>query len=483
MLRQIHYFSPLLLVALVAIGCKVDQDKEVATYRKVLDAETAPPSFASGHSLTLEEAMRLANKDSEQLAIRGEDYLQALIDKDRATAAFLPTISLAPTYFTQDPVKAGSGGTGVSGGSQGNNRLDVPVTGHINVFNGFRDINNVYRAASTAEQRRFLLLDFKDQILIDVARTYYAVLRAERSVDVLRNSLAVQETRVRDMRGRQSAGIARPLDVYQTEALAASTRVSYLQAQTDVTNGRTTLAFLVNAPVADSALVDRFEPPQEPVALDQVLDAAKHRRRDYLAAQSAVKAAHENVQAAFGQYYPSVSVDVAYFLKRESVPTASDWNALLSANLPIFSAGLIEQDVRTAWSQLRQARLSESLTQRQVEEEVRIAYENYESNLRQVRELETQLQAAQEAFRQAEQSFNVGLATNLERLTAQDQLLSTQLQLTSAQFNLKVAFLSLLRTASALSDAYVEAQSTQPTTMPTTLPTTSPSFPSPAGRG
>ena len=42
----------------------------------------------------------------------------------------------------------------------------------------------------------------------------------------------------------------------------------------------------------------------------------------------------------------------------------------------MFDAGLIRADVRTALSQLRQAKLNESLTRRQVEEQVLTAYEN-----------------------------------------------------------------------------------------------------------
>ena len=94
-----------LLVPLLICGCVVDQDKEVATYREVID----PPLFtvtsqpADPQPLTLDDALRLANRNNENLAIQGETYLQAIIDRKRAVAAFLPTINLAPTYFFRDP--------------------------------------------------------------------------------------------------------------------------------------------------------------------------------------------------------------------------------------------------------------------------------------------------------------------------------------------------------------------------------------------
>jgi outer membrane protein TolC len=47
-------------------------------------------------------------------------------------------------------------------------------------------------------------------LLLDVAQVYYQVLRSEESVRVLENSLEVQEARLRDVLGRQQAGVAYP---------------------------------------------------------------------------------------------------------------------------------------------------------------------------------------------------------------------------------------------------------------------------------
>ena len=101
--------------------------------------------------------------------------------------------------------------------------------------------------------------------------------------------------------------------------------------------------------------------------------------------------------------------------------------------------------MRTAWSRHRQARLDESLLSRQIQSDVFQAYQNLVSSDQQLSELQTQLSAVQEALRQADESYRVGLATNLDRITAQNFLLSTQLQFTSEEFNRKVFYLTLLR--------------------------------------
>jgi len=194
----------LLACLLVAVGCAVDQKKEVETYRKVVDIPTTAPAtdFTSGQPLTLRRALLLTNAANERLSIEGETYLQSIIDRRRAAAAFLPTVNLAPTYTFRD-TGSGSNDNANTSSTARKEIFDVPVEGTINVFNGFSDVARLKSTKLTIEQRRALLLDFQEQLLLDVARVYYQVLRAEESVRVLENSLQVQDERLRDVRGRQ----------------------------------------------------------------------------------------------------------------------------------------------------------------------------------------------------------------------------------------------------------------------------------------
>ena len=148
---------------------------------------------------------------------------------------------------------------------------------------------------------------------------------------------------------------------------------------------------------------------------------------------------------------------------RGKAPPATANGRRCSAHLPIFSAGIIEQDVRDAWSRLRQAKYAESLTRRQVIQDVRIAYDDFASSRKRLQELQTQLTAAREALAQAEDQYRAGLATNLERVVAQDQYLSAQLQLTSERYDNRVFYLALLRACGTIEDILKYAPATKPT--------------------
>jgi outer membrane protein TolC len=157
-------------------------------------------------------------------------------------------------------------------------------------------------------------------------------------------------------------------------------------------------------------------------------------------------------------------LNVTGFLYRDFYADASKWNALLTANLPIFSAGIIEADVRDAWSRLRQAALNESAVRRQALNDVQIAYENLATAQQRILDERDEVQASQDAYQQAQQSFRNGLAINLDVITAQNDLLNAQLQLTSDLFDRTIFYLDLIRATGQLPQIATNAPATQPMT-------------------
>lgn len=454
--RRLGQLAAASAATLLLWGCAVDQEREVAQYREVLTLDVAPVDYRQEEPLTLRQAMLLANENNEALSRQGESYLRALINRRRSVANFLPTVNLVPTYaFREDT--GGAGGAAVPGASA--EAFDVAATGSINLFNGFRDVAALRRDTYLVEQARNLLLDVQESLLLDVASVYYQVLRSEESARVLANSLVVQEERLRDARGRVAAGVARPLDLALTEAQVSATRVQHINARNDVANGRALLAFLTAAPVERSALADAYGLPAVVPAIAEFQAEALQYRRDLVAAEAAVRAARQDVEVALGQYYPSVSLDLTGYLYRETFPDEQDWTGLLRANLPIFSAGRIRADVREAWSRFREALLARQELRRAIAADVYTAYQDFATADARVAELQVQLRAAEQALRQAEGSYQAGLATNLERIAAQDELLGAQLALVSADFDRKLFYLELLRQAGLLRE---ELESLQP---------------------
>ena len=485
------------MTAVALAGSCVDQQKEVSIYRSILDERVPPaPSYEPGQELTLAQALALTNQNRETLAVQGEDYLQALLNKNRAVAAFLPTVTLQPAFTLSDrprqqrttattrPSLGSALGLPSAGGNTGSSsvsragstsgfraeghhmyRTEVPVVGEITLFNGFGDIATYRASKEIIEERRLNLLNAQATVLLNAAQVFYQVLRSERQVEVLRNSVQVQQARVRDEEQRFANGLSTKLAVAQTQAQLASTLASLAQAEGDVANGRALLAFVIGVERVDGRLIDDVQVPDVLEDLSVYEQQAAELRQDVLAAQAAVRAARHNVDVAISQYYPSVTLNVTAFLYREYFADASKWNAVLSANLPIFSAGLIEADVRSAWSTMRVAALVESETRRMAIADARTAYANLLASERRIAALRDQVEAAHEALRQAQAGLVNNLAIVLDVLNAQDQVLNAELNLVSAEYDRRVFYLNLLRAVGRL-----PLEATRATTQPASAP-------------
>lgn len=431
----------LLWAALLVPGCIPREAKEIAVYRDLLDAGLDRGKLADAESpVDVTGSMVLASVGSEALAIEGETYLQSILDRRRAAATFLPTISLAPSYTWTDD----RGTT-----NRDNEGINTPLELDMAV-NPVRDAAALRASGATIEERRALLLDFQDTLLLDVARTHYGVILAERAVVVLENSLRVQEERVNDAKVRLDAGLIGPLDVSLSEAQAAQTSAGLIEARTRVHTGRSVLAFLTAATMAERPLLDGLSVSTEAPDIEALLATAESRRQDLEAAARRVDAAGLDVQSAYGQYFPSFSVNLQYFLQRGTDPAELQWATLLQASLPLFSAGVIEADVRTALSRLRQAKLEYSRVRRQVRRDIEVAMENLRSSFERTERRRVQVKSAGDALDQAEGLYRAGLSTNLERLIAQDRLLTAQLELVTAELDTKVFYLDLERTTGTL---------------------------------
>ncbi len=445
----------MLLLAVSAAGCAVSQNNEVEIYRREIRLTDERVEHVPGEALSLTDAILLANQNDEILASRGEDYVKAVIAQRRTLANFLPTVDLVPVYSRRESVTSASGTSGQD------RYFDVPVAGSINLFSGFQDVNRAWRDEYVARQRRAELKYAQEQLLVDTASVFFAVLRAEATVRVLDSSLELQDARYREAKGRFDAGVARPLEVSQTEAQVASTRTTLISARADIIQARSRLKLLTAAEVRTSPLADDYFPPAL-TTFEAIYEAARNHRDDVRAAELAVDAARHEVDAAIGQYYPSVSLDLEAFLYRESVPDTRSWEALLRINLPIFSAGRIEQDVRAAWSNLRQALLARSYAQRRMRSEVEQAYVAAQASIDRLAQLQVQVVTAQEALRQSEESYNAGLATNLDRITSQNALLQSQLALVSEEYDRKLLHLALLQRAGILREQFEQAAMAKP---------------------
>lgn len=430
----------------VLSGCATDQRGDVDRYRAIADPPTMPEVSEPDAPVSLVEAMRRTAAFNEQLASRGEDYVQALADRQRAVASLLPTLDV----FADVALRENTGSGSIVQSALG-------VNGQYRLLTGLSDLRGVEAASASVAAQKWLILDLRESLLLQTATSYYESLRAERLVQVLQSSVAAQSERLEDTRARNEVGFARPLDVAQNEAQVSRTRTQLITATRQAGEARAALSLLTNTNLRAALLSDGYELRADARELAELSVLAERHRQDILAARSDAEAARARVDAAIGQYAPTVTVNLDYFLARGPDDSAASIASLIQVRVPIFSAGRIEAEIQSAWSVFRQRVLEYRLRVREARRDVEVALLQLRTSAERAAELRTQVRAARDALELADAAYQAGLGTNLELVTAQDQLLAAELEAATEEFVTKAASLSLRRACGLLSVDLIEA--------------------------
>lgn len=432
------------IVALLALltlagACATDQASDVRSYRQIADPPGSLPVLSPGEPLPLRTALQLTAAHNEQLSAQGERWVQALADRQRLAAALRPTLD----FFGQSTLRENTGSAGIA-------QADIGLSGQYRLLTGMSDLRNVNAADARIESTRWLILDLRESLLVQVARAYYEALKAERLAEVLESSERAQTERLADARARNQAGFTRSLDVAQIDSQVSRTRAQLIAARRQAGEARSVLASLTSTDVGSSALVDGYSPPLPPPSMPTMLALALGHRQDVLASRAEANAARQLVDAAIGQYAPALTINLDYFLLRTSGADLPALASLLEVRLPLLSAGRIEADVRGAWSVFRERVLDYRSRSREARRDIETAHLRLLASINLAAELQTQVRVASQAFELADATYQAGLGTNLERIIAQDQLLTAELEAVSAEFDTKTAYIELLRAAGLL---------------------------------
>jgi outer membrane protein len=183
----------------------------------------------------------------------------------------------------------------------------------------------------------------------------------------------------------------------------------------------------LGVPLTDEGLVK--EPvPDRRTALAEAIGA----RPELRAAALTAAAAEAQVDVARSGYWPTVAAVGNYYLgRRNATPfaEATDWDALLTLEFPLFDGSATSTRERTARSDVRKARLAESSALRNVVSDVEGALARIAHDDELLATAERNVKIATENLMLLEEEFARGIASNLEVLTAQNNLQESKLSL------------------------------------------------------
>jgi multidrug efflux system outer membrane protein len=305
--------------------------------------------------------------------------------------------------------------------------------------------------AARAEARRqaALVADVARLTTASLARQYVDTRRAGARLDLLEQSLELQNQTLGIVESRHEAGLAADLDVNRAAAEVAETRARRGPLELSRESSRHAISVLLGQPPGDGApvidgedSVPVFRGGPEPGAPREIL----RRRPDLRAAEANLARATAEIGVAAADLYPSLSLPgrlTADVTDAGPGGVVKQVVGLLSATLdiPLFDAGGRRARVDAARARAQEALLVYRQTLLDALREAETALVSVRSARDSRKDYREAVEASDKAFRQANALYREGLASFIDILDAQRTLISNRESLVEAEADLAQAII------------------------------------------
>lgn len=399
-------------------------------------------SFSESKPLGLYECYALALKQSELIAIDANIIKETEARLLQALGTLLPQVSFAITQQRMDV------GTTSSSFSSPKNAYEYKFVFTQNLFSGFKEFAAI--AASKAEHKQRLNEKSRAEqlLLTDVSDAFYLLVEEKEDLKILQMVKDTLIDRVSFLRGRERLGRSRKAEVVNTETQLYSVNAEVELVKSQEAVARELLEFLVGRPVEKIVYLQDSYPV---LNSQQEYLAKSDKRPDVLALEQNWEISRKNVDIEKAGYLPTVSLEGEYFTARNTNPSNSKWDALLSVNIPIFEGTLTYGRVQEAILKAEENKLQFQRSKRSATSDINQAFTKIKNSISRSKALNKSLKAAQMNYYLQKQDYQHNLVNNLEVLTAIETLEASQRDYIQSFYETKRQYLQLLVTSGQIS--------------------------------
>jgi len=270
------------------------------------------------------------------------------------------------------------------------------------------------------------------QLIADIADNYYYLLALDAQLEITRQTVQNRIRDVETMRLLKEGDVVTEAAVVQSEAQRYAAEVTIPDLERNIRETENLMATLLGrapTPIERSTLA--AQPPTPPL-LTGVPGQLLRNRPDVQQAEYTFESSFELTNAARAYFYPSFTITANGGLISSTIenlfsPTAIFASVVGGLAQPIFSQGLNRARLRRAEALQREYLFTYQQTMFTAGQEVSNALFAYQSAVQKARLRALQLEALDKAVDYTQELLRAGFANYTEVLTAQQSLLSAQL--------------------------------------------------------
>lgn len=452
MKKIIGFCCATLLLSSCHIYKSYDRPEEIdatGIYRdpNAADAALAATDTANFGNLSWKEVFRdaklqalieegLANNVDMQAAILRVEEAKALLTAARLS--YLPSLALAP----QGSLTGMDEATAVK-----NYTLPAAATWEVDLFGKLLNAHRGQKASYL--QSEVYRQAVRSQLIGGIANAYYSLLMLDRQVSVTEQNVALMKETVRTMEAMKEAGMTTEAAVAQSKGAYHQTEASLADLKRQVRETENSISVLLaKAPQSiDRGTIENQDMPTNftvGVPL-QILE----NRPDVKAAELSLAAAYYQTNQARAAFYPGVTITATAGWTNGSNGTVISnpavflWQAIGSLAQPIFQRGKLIANLKVTKREEEIAKMNYRQKILEAGKEVSDALFLYDTADKKLAEHRAQVIQMQRAVEMNNDLFQAGKATYLEIITAQQSLLSAQLNEVADTFQRMQAVINL----------------------------------------
>jgi outer membrane protein len=403
--------------------------------------------------LTLKESIGIALQKSPTLQSAQSAIKEAEYRRRAAFSDFLPQVNMQYTYTRLDraPIITVPPAPPVTVGTTDNYNWSTSVTQPV--FTGGALINSYLLAKIGVDSAKVTLEQTKRDLVLQVKVSYYAVLTAEKGVEVAQQAVAQLESHYTVAKAFFEVGITAKNDVLQVAVQLAQTRQNLIAAEHNLEVARAVFNTLmrrnINEPVR---LAETLEYTPLTIDMNALYGEALRERPEIRLSDLGIQSAKKEVGIAASKLFPQLSIVYTYERQGDD-PTVEgsrfermhDWNVMGVAQWNVWDWGKAWWGVGESKARVFQAECALQQVKDQVILDVQAAALKVDEAKKNIQVAETAVSQAEEDSRINEERFKGQVGTTTEVLDSLTRLTQARTNYYSALSDYDVAKARLQR--------------------------------------
>ena len=417
---------------------------------------------------TLKESIKTSLENSLELLSADQDILASEAQISQAETGKYPSLVLGAYYARVHPVQtidfgkySGGGDEEESEGEESGSsevqlgepdQAEITLTFNYPLYDGGITSNLVDQTTLVSESLKYDKETVKQDVIFNVIRAYYDILRAYALLEVAEKNLLTAQEQEKRARAFYEEGLVPRADVSNAEAQVANAEISLISAKKNIEATKSVLKDLMYLPLDSPVEIDR-ELKYEPVEADlnYITDLAQYSRSEIKKMLFLTKAAQAAIEVAKSEGNPNIYFNFDYVPASSTTFTPSNsLTATIGASIPIFDRGLTKYKVEEAEVNLKKSKISAEQVKKGINLQVKQAYLDLIEAEEQVEKIEESLEAAQENYEIASLRYEEGIAPFLEVTDSRALLTRAEAEKVQAHYNYFIAVASVVRTMGLL---------------------------------